>query len=1111
MRKAFVIILAALLVLGLIVSCNDEETIDELFGGGVTVTFNANGGTGTMATLKVRKNAETPLTANAFEKEGYVFTGWNTAADGSGTAYADKSSAKFESDTTLYAQWLQEVTITFDKNGGTGVMPVQKVGKGLATNLDANKFSHTDRYFAGWSSTAAGSVEYADKASVTLTADKTLYAIWSDKPIVTLTSGTGVSSTSGSGSFAPGASVSLDATLATGYKWDKWTQTTGGADVSTTKAYTFTMGTENIAYTANAAPISYTVAFDKNGEGATGTMTSQSFTYDAAQNLSANAFSWESHAFTGWNTKADGSGTSYAAGASVSNLTSTDGDTITLYAQWSEGPNLIKSTTEAITLSSGDYTIEDTTVTVDGRITISGTVNLLLPDGKTLNANSGITVSEGNTLVIDKFDSESTGTGILNATAEEFEWGKNYAGIGGGNGGAGGTITVKYGTVTATGGVSAAGIGGGNNGSGGIITISDTADVTATGGSGAAGIGGGYHGAGGSITISGGTVNAAGGSSAAGIGGGTGNYQDYSVGAGGIISISGGDITATGGKNGAGIGGGINGNGGTLSVSDGTVVANGGENGAGIGGGAYANGGIVTIEGGTVSATGNAGGAGIGGGNNYYGGGGVGADVTISGGAVTATGSDGAAGIGHGKSSDTNGNLTLADDLILRVSDDGSTWSDYVEDVRHGYMKTVVPIILTSTTTSWTDGNIYTLGDENVEISDRITVTGTVNLYLPDGRTLNANSGITVAGGNTLVIDKYGSEATGTGILNATAGMMYGSAGIGGEFMKAGGNITINDGTVTAQGGNSGAGIGGGAEEGGGTTNINGGKVTATGGAGAAGIGGGGENGAGGNITITNGTVIAQGGECASGIGGGNNGAGGNITINGGTVTANGGSNSEMGSGGAGIGGSNGGAVGTITINGGNITSTGGSVLEYGSSGAGIGGSRYSEGSITINSGTVIATGGIDGAGIGSDYYGDSESDISIIINGGEVNATGGDKGAGIGGGYTGAGGNITISGGKVTATGSSDEYGRAGAGIGGGASGAGGEVTITGGEVTATGGNDGIAGIGRGKDNWDSDGTLKIGTGLALYGDATSPATTKISDATDSYTGTLYRYMKAE
>jgi hypothetical protein len=397
------------------------------------------------------------------------------------------------------------------------------------------------------------------------------------------------------------------------------------------------------------------VTFDSNG--GTGTMNPQVMNKNTETALSANAFTRTKYAFNGWNTKADGTGTAYADGASVS----LDSD-ITLYAQWKGGPSIIKNTEGTLTLSSGDWTIEDTTVTVTGRITVSGTVNLLLPDGKTLNASRGITVSEGNTLVIDKFDSESTGTGTLNATGVN-----NSAGIGGEINQAGGNITIKGGTVTATGGYSGAGIGGGNKGSGGIITISDTADVTANGGENGAGIGGGYYGAGGTITISGGTVNATGGDSAAGIGGGYGKYDDHSVGAGGTIYISGGDITATGGDGGAGIGGGFNGNGGTLSVSDGTVVANGGENGAGIGGGLYANGGIVTIEGGTVSATGNAGGAGIGGGNNFYGGGGAGADVTISGGSVTATGGSSAVGIGagHGQNPGDNKTLTIGTGMAL--------------------------------------------------------------------------------------------------------------------------------------------------------------------------------------------------------------------------------------------------------------------------------------------------------------------------------------------------------------------------------------------------------------------------------------------------------------
>ena len=80
----------------------------------------------------------------------------------------------------------------------------------------------------------------------------------------------------------------------------------------------------------------YTVSFDSNG--GTGTMDSMDFTYDTAQNLTANSFTRDGYNFAGWNTQADGNGTSYDDVASVKNLTTTNGDTVTLYAQWTPAP-----------------------------------------------------------------------------------------------------------------------------------------------------------------------------------------------------------------------------------------------------------------------------------------------------------------------------------------------------------------------------------------------------------------------------------------------------------------------------------------------------------------------------------------------------------------------------------------------------------------------------------------------------------------------------------------------------------------------------------------------------------------------------------------------------
>ena len=70
-------------------------------------------------------------------------------------------------------------------------------------------------------------------------------------------------------------------------------------------------------------------------------MSDTSATYDTTVTLTANEFTRAGYTFTGWNTEADGSGTSYEDGATVSNLTTTDGDTVTLYAQWEANPATI--------------------------------------------------------------------------------------------------------------------------------------------------------------------------------------------------------------------------------------------------------------------------------------------------------------------------------------------------------------------------------------------------------------------------------------------------------------------------------------------------------------------------------------------------------------------------------------------------------------------------------------------------------------------------------------------------------------------------------------------------------------------------------------------------
>jgi uncharacterized repeat protein (TIGR02543 family) len=235
------------------------------------VSFGANGGTGTMADEDMAYDAEAALTPNSLTRAGYHFAGWNTAKDGKGTSYADKASV---------------------------------------SNLTA-----TD-----------GKVV-------------TLYAQWAEDDPVTISYATAdaamgtVSPASEQVAPATGEAAGSTATPAAGYHFVNWTK--GNVEVSTAATLVpAKVGDLNVAatYTANFAGNAYTIKFDANGGG--GTMDPEDMAYGVEAALTANSLARANWSFAGWNTAADGSGTAYADGASVSNLTATDGGTFTLYAQW---------------------------------------------------------------------------------------------------------------------------------------------------------------------------------------------------------------------------------------------------------------------------------------------------------------------------------------------------------------------------------------------------------------------------------------------------------------------------------------------------------------------------------------------------------------------------------------------------------------------------------------------------------------------------------------------------------------------------------------------------------------------------------------------------------
>ena len=107
-----------------------------------TVTFDSNGGKGTMSSINVKTNTDSRLKYNSFTKTGAAFRGWTTNSDGTGTRYTDGQIINISSDITLYAQWNNtKYNVRFDANGGTGSMDIQEFEHTVSGNLNENKFS----------------------------------------------------------------------------------------------------------------------------------------------------------------------------------------------------------------------------------------------------------------------------------------------------------------------------------------------------------------------------------------------------------------------------------------------------------------------------------------------------------------------------------------------------------------------------------------------------------------------------------------------------------------------------------------------------------------------------------------------------------------------------------------------------------------------------------------------------------------------------------------------------------------------------------------------------------------------------------------------------------
>ena len=364
---------------GQVVSFSESTTLYAQWGKLYTVTFKANGGSGSMSPQTFKAGQEAALKTNQFSHSGYLFSGWNTKADGSGDFYLDKEVILPTSDMTLYAQWRSP-------NGTHNAYDWVDMGfpsgtKWATYNVGGNSPDDYGDYYA-WGEVTTDS--YYDWAHYLfsigseynmskycledqlLTLDKTddaarihwggkwrmptseeiyelrMYSSWYKATYNGVDGVEAVSDINGQSIFFPASGYRSDDKLyATGSEAYYWTSSLYQDD----SYYALCLGfdTESIStyYSVRHDGHAIRAVFlDKdtpsdfvkvtfNANGGSGTMAAQTFEAGVSQAIAANAFTREGYAFTGWNTKSDGSGTSYTDGQEIT-LT----QDMTLYAQW---------------------------------------------------------------------------------------------------------------------------------------------------------------------------------------------------------------------------------------------------------------------------------------------------------------------------------------------------------------------------------------------------------------------------------------------------------------------------------------------------------------------------------------------------------------------------------------------------------------------------------------------------------------------------------------------------------------------------------------------------------------------------------------------------------
>ena len=325
---------------------NKVETIEQGSSGNIklyakwsmtkyTITYNLNGGTNSSSNPDSYYITTSKITLKSPTRTGYTFKGWYTSSKyKTKVSYISKGST---GNKTLYAKWAKtKYTITYNLNGGSNSSSNPKSYYITTSDITLKNPTRKGYAFEGWYSDSSytNKVETIEQGS---TGNVKLYAKWSKiKYTITYNLNGGTNSSSNPDSYyVTSSKITLKNPTRTGYTFKGWYS---NSNFKTKVSYISKGSTGDKTLYAKWSENTYTIKFNGNGStsGKMSSLTNRK--YSSEYTLTANTFKKVSkgvtYTFAGWNTKVDGTGISFADGATVSKLSSKNGATVTLYAQW---------------------------------------------------------------------------------------------------------------------------------------------------------------------------------------------------------------------------------------------------------------------------------------------------------------------------------------------------------------------------------------------------------------------------------------------------------------------------------------------------------------------------------------------------------------------------------------------------------------------------------------------------------------------------------------------------------------------------------------------------------------------------------------------------------